>query len=267
MWAAVASPSLLRVERHDAVAVLTLDEPSRRNALSLPLVAEIVAAMDALEADPGVGALVVTGAPPAFCAGADLGDLAGGAPLTDEQRAASLRGIYDGFLRLADSPLPVVAAVNGAAVGAGFNLALAADVRLASPAARYLARFLDLGLHPGGGHTWLLDRAVGPQTAAALVLFGESLDGPRSVEVGLSWRCVDGEDLVGEAVALAARAASAPRELVARLKATLRAAPAIADHATAVERELVPQVWSAGQAFFAERLAALQAKVSGRPSR
>jgi enoyl-CoA hydratase len=262
----MTAAGLLRVERRDRVAVVTLDDPGRRNSLTLPLVAEIVAAIDALEADDDVGALVVTGAPPAFCAGADLGDLAGpaGPTLTDDARAASLRRIYDGFLRIADSPLPVVAAVNGAAVGAGFNLALAADVRIAGASARYLARFLELGLHPGGGHTWLLDRLVGPQTAAALVLFGESLDGPRSVEVGLSWRCVPDDELLDAAVALADRAASAPGPLVRRLKDTLRALPGIDDHTTAVERELVPQVWSAGQPFFAERLAALQAKVKNK---
>ena len=257
---------LLQVERRDRVAVLTLDDPGRRNALTLPLVAEIVAAMDELEADDGIGAVVVTGAPPAFCAGADLGDLAGptSGSLTDDERAASLRAIYDGFLRLADSPLPVVAAVNGAAVGAGFNMALAADVRIAGGSARFLARFLDLGLHPGGGHTWLLDRIAGPQTAAALVLFGETLDGPRSAEVGLSWRCVPDEELLDVAVALAAHASAAPGPLVRRLKETLRSLPAITDHPTAIERELVPQVWSSRQPFFAERLAAMQARVSKR---
>ncbi len=259
----MTAAGLLRVERRDRVALLTLDDPGRRNSLTLRLVAEIVAAVDAVEADDGVGAIVVTGAPPAFCAGADLGDLAGpaGSTLDDPARAASLRTIYDGFLAVANCSLPVVAAVNGPAVGAGFNLALAADVRVAGASARYVARFLELGLHPGGGHTWLLERLVGPQTAAALVLFGESLDGPRSVELGLSWRCVPDDELVDAAVALAARAAAAPRPLAQRLKETLRSLPTIDDHATAVEHELVPQVWSAGQPFFAERLAALQAKV------
>ncbi len=263
----MTAAGLLRVDRRDRVAVLTLDDPGRRNSLTLPLVAEIVAAVDAITADDGVGAVVVTGSPPAFCAGADLGDLAGptSGTLSDEERSASLRRIYEGFLRIADCPLPVVAAVNGAAVGAGFNLALAADVRIAGTSARYVARFLELGLHPGGGHTWLLERLVGPQTAAALVLFGESLDGPRSVERGLSWRCVADDDLLDAAVALAARAADAPRPLAIRLKETLRSLPAIDDHATAVERELVPQVWSAGQPFFPERLAAVQAKVKRRP--
>ena len=78
------------------------------------------------------------------------------------------------------SPLPTVAAVNGPAVGAGMNLALACDVRIAGASARFDTRFLRIGLHPGGGHAWMLDRAVGPQAAAAMVLFGARLDGARA---------------------------------------------------------------------------------------
>ena len=119
----------LHVDRHGRVALLTLDEPERRNALTAPLVAEIVAAMDDLDADPGVGAIVVTGAPPAFCSGADVQALAAMAAGTEEPN--DVRAIYAGFLRVLDSPLPTIAAVNGAAVGAGCNLALACDLRLA----------------------------------------------------------------------------------------------------------------------------------------
>src|SRR4029453_11341326 len=85
--------------------------------------------------------------------------------------------IYEGFLRVGRSPLPTIAAVNGAAVGAGVNLALACDVILAGESARFDTRFIDLGLHPGGGHTWMLQRRIGSQAAAALVLFGRVLDG------------------------------------------------------------------------------------------
>ncbi|HEX8581868.1 MAG TPA: enoyl-CoA hydratase-related protein, partial [Acidimicrobiales bacterium] len=143
----------VRTETGDGVAVVVLDDPGRRNALTQAMVDGIVTAFDRLEVDGGIGAVIVTGAPPAFCAGADLGDLAGGT-------RQGLLAIYEGFLRVARSPLATVAAVNGAAVGAGMNLALACDVRLAGRSARFDTRFLDLGLHPGGGHTWLLRRAV-----------------------------------------------------------------------------------------------------------
>jgi enoyl-CoA hydratase len=239
--------TLLAVERRDRVAVVTLDDPKRRNALSGPLVAELAAAFDELEADDDVGAVVVTGAPPAFCAGADLGDLSTAGP--DDFRA-----IYEGFLRVARSPLPTVAAVNGPAVGAGMNLALACDVRLAAHTARFDVRFLDLGIHPGGGHTWLLRNTIGPEAAAALVLFGQVVDGPGAERIGLVWRSVEPDDLLDEALVLAANVTSTPKALVAATKQTLADMAGIDSHAAAVERELTTQVWSVQQGWIATRL-------------
>jgi len=227
----------LRTERRGRVAVLTLDDPDRRNALSADLVDEIVAAIAACEADDDVGALVMTGAPPAFCSGADvsaLGQMSG-------RDAGEVRSIYDGFLSVRATSLPTVAAVNGPAVGAGFNLALCCDVRIAGTSARFDARFARIGLHPGGGHVWMLERAVGPQAAAAISLFGERVEGPRAVELGLVWRCVADDDLLDDAVRLAASAAELPRDLSAALKATLREAPWHADFEAAVQVELTRQ--------------------------
>ena len=245
----------VHVEHRDGVAVLTLDDPDRRNALSLELCELLSAAVAGAESDDSVGALVVTGNPPAFCAGADLTQLG------DSRRDGLLR-IYEGFLAVARSPLPTIAAVNGAAVGAGMNLALACDLRLAGTSARFDDRFLDLGIHPGGGHTWMMRRAVGPQATAAAVLFGEALDGREAERVGLVWRCVDDSALLDTAVGLAARAAAAPRDLVRRTKATIAAVAGIDDHDTAVERELVDQLWSMDTPAFAERLAALRARIT-----
>lgn len=249
----------VRVERDAGtrVAVVTIDDAERRNALTLAMVEEIVAAFDELEARDDVGGIVVTGAPPAFCAGADLSHL-GSAAETD------LRRIYEGFLRVARCALPTVAAVNGAAVGAGMNLALACDLRVASPRAKFDTRFLQLGLHPGGGHTWLLERLVGPQTAAAMVLFGEIAGGERAAEVGLAWSCVPEDDLLEESKTLAARAAASPPELVKRTKHTLKGMPAVAAHSEAVDVELAVQVWSVGQPAFAERLAEMRRRISDR---
>jgi enoyl-CoA hydratase len=220
------------------VGLVTLDDPGRRNALDAGMVQGLVAAFDRFEADESVGAVVVTGAPPAFCAGANLADLA----KVDE---AGLRSIYEGFLRVGRSPLPTVAAVNGPAVGAGMNLALCCDVRVAGQSARFDTRFLSLGLHPGGGHTWMLQRAVGPEAAAAMVLFGEVLDGPAAAARGLAWRCVPDEELAAAAMELALRAAAVPHALARRTKATLRAAPQT--HSEAVELELTAQLWSLTQ--------------------
>jgi len=246
--------TLVNVDVNDGVAVLTLNDPDRRNALNLPMVDEIVEVMDSIEADTGVGAVVVTGAPPAFCAGADLSHLGG-------SQRAGLRSVYEGFMRIARSTLPTIAAVNGAAVGAGMNLALAADVRLAARRARFDTRFLQLGLHPGGGHTWMFRRIAGPQAVSATVLFGEVLDGAESERVGLVWRCVEDDELLPAAREVAGRAAAAPRELAIRTKATIAAMATIDDHEAALERELEPQLWSVAQPEFRERLAAMQAKI------
>jgi enoyl-CoA hydratase len=242
----------------DGVGTLTLNDPSARNSLSAPMVDEIVAAMDGFEADESVGAIVVTGTPPAFCAGANLGNLA-------EADGDSLGRIYEGFLRVARSPLPTIAAVNGAAVGAGMNLALGCDVRLAGRRARFDTRFMQLGLHPGGGHTWMFRRAAGAQTTMAAVVFGEVLDGDEAARVGLALRCVDDDELLAAAHAMASRAAGAPRQLVITTKRTIAAMANVADHPAAVAAELEPQLWSTRQPWFAERLAALQSRISGRP--
>jgi len=252
--------ALIRVERAggaDRVAVVTLDTPERRNSLTLPMVEEIVAAFDELDADDGVGAVVVTGAPPAFCAGADLSHLGG-------SQQAGLRSIYEGFLRVGRSALPTIAAVNGAAVGAGMNLALCCDVRIAGRSARFDTRFLQLGLHPGGGHTWMLRRAVGDAAAAAMVLFGEVVDGEASARVGLSWACVDDDALLDAAIAMADTAAAAPRALAIRAKQTMATMPGVATHDGAVDVELDAQVWSLQQPEFRERLAAMQQRISKR---
>ena len=136
-----------------------------------------------------------------------------------------MTSIYEGFLRVLRSPLPTIAAVNGAAVGAGINLALACDVRIAGMPRRFDTRFVKIGLHPGGGHTWMLERAVGPQSAAAMVLFGAVVDGPRAVEIGLAWSCHPDDELVEAATEFAAGAARGPIPLLGRTKATLRQAP------------------------------------------
>ncbi|MGZ4691456.1 MAG: enoyl-CoA hydratase [Acidimicrobiia bacterium] len=238
----------LHVERRGRVAVLTLDDPERRNALSQEMVVALTEAVATLEADEAVGAIVVTGAPPAFCSGADVSALTslGG----EGQNPHDVRDIYAGFLRVLECRLPTLAAVNGPAVGAGFNLALACDVRIAGESARFDARFLRIGIHPGGGHTWLLDRAVGPQAAAAMNLFGERVDGRRAAEIGLAWECVPDAGLLNRATELAARAADAPRELATRVKATLRHAPWQPNFDDALRFELEHQVWSFRQPEF-----------------
>ena len=252
--------TLVRLDRRDGVATITLDDPARRNAITLPMCDELAAVFDEIEADDSVGAVVITGAAPAFCAGADLSHLG-------DSEEEGLLAIYEGFLRVGRCPLPTIAAVNGAAVGAGMNLALICDLRLAGRSARFDDRFLQLGIHPGGGHTWMFQNICGPQTTNAAVLFGEILDGETAARVGLAWRCVGDDELAATAQELAARAASAPRELVVRTKATIAAVRTVGTQHDAVRMELVPQVWSARQPAFKEKLAALKDRISGGTQR
>jgi enoyl-CoA hydratase len=245
----------VHTEIADGVAVVSLDDPDRRNALDAAMVDEIVATFEAIEADGEASAVIITGRGKAFCAGADLSHLG-------SSRRQGLRHIYEGFLRVGRSPLPTIAAVNGPAVGAGMNLALVCDVRLAGTSARFDTRFLQLGIHPGGGHTWMLQRTVGPAATAAMVLFGEVLTGAEAERIGLVWRCVDDGVLLDEAGELATRAVAAPRELLLRTKQTLADMAAIDHHDAAVDRELETQLWSMDQPEFTERLAALQRRIS-----
>lgn len=234
------------------VAVITINDPDRRNAVTAEISAALRAAVDAAEANQDVHAVVVTGAGKAFCAGANLTALG-------EATEDGLRVIYDGFLAVANCTLPTIAAVNGAAVGAGLNLALAADVRIAGPHALFDPRFQKLGIHPGGGATWMLQRAVGPQVARASLLFGMSFDAETAVRHGLALRVA--EDPVAAARELAAGPAAAPRDVVVATKASMRATanPGFIDsdqHSIAVDTELRPQATSIESPEFARRLEA-----------
>lgn len=245
-------PDLVRYTVDNRVALITVNDPDRRNAVSAAMSAQLRAAVERAEADPDVHAVVVTGAGKAFCAGADLTALG-------EAAEEGLLQIYDGFMAVGKCTLPTIAAVNGAAVGAGLNLALAADVRIAGPAAVFDARFQKLGLHPGGGATWMLQRAVGPQVARAALLFGMRFDAESAVRHGLALSIAD--DPVAAALELAAGPAAAPREVVLETKATMRATanPGSVDdeqHESAKRTELGPQAKSIRSPEFAARLAA-----------
>ena len=246
--------SLIILERSEGVATLTLNNPAERNTMTAELVSDIKQAMDEIEADQTIGAIIVTGAAPAFCAGANLGNLA-------EADGESLTKIYEGFLRIVRTPLPTIAAVNGAAVGAGMNLALCCDVRIAAHRAKFDTRFLQIGLHPGGGHTWMFRNIAGLQATMAAVVFGEILDGHEAQRVGLVYKCVPDDELMATARVMAVRAASAPRELAIITKRTIQEMANVATHDEAVAKELEPQVWTTRQPWFAERLAALQNRI------
>jgi enoyl-CoA hydratase len=244
----------VRLEVDDrGVAHMTLDDPDHRNALSRRMSDDLAVAVEgALAAGPG--AIVLTAAPPVFCAGGALEDL--------ERADLDLRAAYAGFLALAAAPVPTLAVVAGGAYGAGVNLPLACDVVLTTPDARFDPRFLDLGIHPGGGHLWRLRDRVGRQGAAALVLGGDVLTGEEAVTAGLAWRCLPtAAEALAYAQQLATRAAKRDRALVARTKTTLDALAGVTTSAEAVELELAAQQWSIEQPAFRAALAQLRERL------
>ncbi|SHF66540.1 enoyl-CoA hydratase [Jatrophihabitans endophyticus] len=170
----------------DGVRVLTLNDPDRRNAMSPDLQDALVAAAQSVADDPDARVLVVTGAGVAFSAGADLPAVFGTAAEDDVRDVrARLAAIYDSFLRIRRLPIPTIAAVNGAAVGAGVNLALCCDLRVAGPDATFGITFTRLGLHPGGGCTYFLVEALGRQRAMAIIMGGEVLRAAEARDLGL----------------------------------------------------------------------------------
>ena len=250
----MANSDKVDVSVEDGVAVLHLNDPRQRNALSVAMSEQLADAVErVVELD--AGAIMVTAQPPVFCSGGSLDDLlTSTVPLADRFR---------GLLALADAPIPTIAAIGGPVVGAGVNLALACDVVLTAPGARFDPRFIDLGLHPGGGLLWRLQRAIGPQATAALVLFGETLDGHAAVQSGLAWRCVEADALEATALALCRRAAGRPRPIVRRTVETIRQCQSVVDPDTAFDLELEAQEWSMGQPYFAELVQAKKRAIAG----
>ena len=172
----------LRTERDGAVALLVIDRPEKRNALNAAVRRELIAALDELRDDLEVRVLVVTGAgEKAFVAGADIGEFAERTPL--EQRAAMTgRRVFD---EIAAYPKPVIAMINGFALGGGCELALACDLRIAADTAKLGQPEINLGIIPGGGGTQRLPRVVGTGQAMRLILSGEIIDSAEALRIGL----------------------------------------------------------------------------------
>jgi enoyl-CoA hydratase len=194
-----------------AVAIVTLNAPDRRNALTPAMAGELVAAFDEVDGREDVGALVVRAVGKSFCAGGDIKTLTdAGRDPAEASNYEGMSAIYDSFYRLGQLRVPTVAAVRGSAVGAGMNMLLAADLRIIARDARLICGFLKRGLHPGGGHFVILSRLIGREAAAAMAIFGEEINGDRARELGLAWESPDDEVVEGRALELAARVATDP---------------------------------------------------------
>jgi len=206
--------SVLRFERHERVALLTLDRPDRLNAIGSDTVAELLAHLEVIEGDEELRAIVITGAGRAFSAGADITELETLRDGADFGRFVSL--LTDAYARLQASPVPSIAAINGMAFGGGFELALACDLRLASPGARLGVPEVKLGLLPAAGGSQRLARMVSPGVAKHLLMTGDPISADEALRLGLVNSVHEG--VVEAALALAARLADGPPHALAAAK-------------------------------------------------
>jgi enoyl-CoA hydratase/carnithine racemase len=194
----------LRLERTgDGVAVLTLDNPDQRNAMSEEMTSSWVAAVDELCADRSVRVVVVTGEGSAFCSGGNTAWIASEPEATVNELRERMLPFYRAWLSIRRLEVPTIAAVNGAAIGAGLCLALACDIRYAAAGARLGVPFVQLGMHAGMGGTYLLPEAVGPAHARDLLLTGRIVDAEEALRLGLVSRVIEPESFRSEVLAAA----------------------------------------------------------------
>jgi enoyl-CoA hydratase/carnithine racemase len=207
-----AEPAHLRVERPaPGVVLLTLDNPDQRNAMSAPMTAAWEATVDELAADPTVRVVVVTGEGRAFCSGGDTGWIASEPDASVDELRTRMLPFYRSWLSIRRLEVPTIAAVNGAAVGAGLCLALACDLRYAARGARLGAPFVRLGMHAGMGGTYLLPEVVGAARARDLLLTGRMVDADEALGMGLVSRVHEPEGFLDAVLATAGDvAAGAP---------------------------------------------------------
>ena len=238
----------VELEYLGTVALLTIDQPETRNALTGSTAVEIAGLLRSVAEDSNIGALVVRGGRGTFCSGGDRqlierARVDSSAPGVADQFGA----IYQVFDLLTEMPIPTIAAIRGAAVGAGVNLALAADVRVVADNARFIAGFLRIGVHPGGGHLLMSHRVAGRQATVAMSLLREEATGSQLKELGIAWASVPDQEVEPVAIALAHRADDP--ELVRRAMATYReetSSPGISV-AEASRLEQIAQFWSFGR--------------------
>lgn len=214
---------LVVVERRGAVVVLTLNQPERRNALSGEVRDRLIDILEDLAGDADCRAVVLAGEGPAFCAGGDIKTMKTGDPAYSRNRLGTLHRLVR---LLAAGPKPVVAAVEGAAVGGGLSLALACDFVVAGRDARFAAVFGQVGLMADLGLLWSLPQRVGLGRARRMLMLGAPVGGAEAVEIGLADELSDAGGALEAACALAARLAEAAPMALAMTKAALARAPA-----------------------------------------
>ncbi len=253
MYTGTTVDEILLESRAGPVAVLTLNDPARRNALSMDLRLALRARLQALGEQTDCRAIVLTGSGGYFCAGGDLGAMRG-----DDPAGARMRlGIVQDIIRaVAAGPCPVVTAVDGAAFGAGMALAAASDHVIASPQARFSASFVRLGLMPDAGLLWSLPQRVGAARARALMLSGREVSSAEALELGLVDETCPPDALVALAIERAGALAQGAPLAQAQIKAALARGTDSLESVLAMERDGQPLLF--GSADFAEGLVAFR---------
>jgi 2-(1,2-epoxy-1,2-dihydrophenyl)acetyl-CoA isomerase len=248
---------LLLVSSASGITTLTLNRPAAMNSFTAELHVELLSALNAAAEDHAVRCVILTGQGRAFCAGQDLADPAAE---PGKDLGALVSRYYQPLVqRIRSMPVPVVAAVNGVAAGAGANLALCCDMVLAARSASFIQAFSKIGLLPDTGGTWLLPRLVGPARALGLALLGDKLPAADAAAMGMIWQCVEDEALPAAAQALAARLAQLPTPaLVATRQAMAEAQNLSLNEALALEGRLQTQLGHSSD--FAEGVNAFRAK-------
>jgi len=208
----------------DGVAMVTLNRPERGNGVVPQMAADLIHALDTLDADFTVRVLLITGAGKQFCAGADLVEFK--RYLAEDhahmQEPYNARVLFPVTQRIVSCRLPAIAAINGGATAGGLDLALACDIRIASASARMGETYIKLGLNPGNGGTYFMPRLIGSGMAAELALTGDIIDADRALEIGLVNHVVAPDELLESTIALASRIASYPRLALEATKQQLR---------------------------------------------
>ena len=223
-------PEFVQVHRDGPIATIELSNPDRANAMSVAMAHEFRGACEELACSTSLRAVIVTGTGRYFAAGGalDMLEEVCSGPHDDERRAENARNMetyYGCFLAIRDVPVPVIAAVNGPAVGAGLCLALACDIRLVSTQAKLGVTFTRLGIHPGLGATWFLPRIVGTERATLLLCTGRTISGPEAVEAGLAVEAYAPDELLPAARSLANEIADCAPLANRLVKESLRRSP------------------------------------------
>ncbi|MBL8376982.1 MAG: enoyl-CoA hydratase/isomerase family protein [Burkholderiales bacterium] len=236
---AAAAETRLHVERRGAVEILTISNPAQRNALGPAVYRGLGEAVDRAAADPTLRAFVITGDGGIFCGGGNLNRLRDNQSKPREHQAASIDILHGAVRRMRACPLPFIAAVEGAAAGAGFSIALQCDLIVAAEDARFIMAYVKIGLTPDGGGSAMLGQLLPRQLAYELMALGEPIDAPRLAAAGVVSRCVRSGTALDEALRLAERLTRGPGEALGRIKRLSNAAVAAQDAQLDLERDFM----------------------------